>query len=77
MSKIKLSENFIKDRVKLALTEDLYPYGDITSNLINNNKIIEHQNKIDEQATLKASTKAKLIAGEKLTEEEANILVGV
>jgi len=41
VSKIKLSENFIKDRVKLALTEDLYPHGDITSNLINNNKIIE------------------------------------
>ena len=41
MSKIKLSENFIKDRVKLALAEDLYPYGDITSNLLNNNKIIE------------------------------------
>jgi len=41
VSKIKLSENFIKDRVKLALTEDLYPYGDITSNLINNDKIIE------------------------------------
>ena len=41
MSKIKLSETFIKDRVKLALTEDLYPYGDITSNLLDNNKIIE------------------------------------
>ena len=41
MSKVKLSETFIKDRVKLALTEDLYPYGDITSNLINNKKIIE------------------------------------
>ena len=41
MSKIKLNETFIKDRVKLALTEDLYPYGDITSNLLNNNKIIE------------------------------------
>ena len=41
MSKIKLSESFIKDRVKLALTEDLYPYGDITSNLLKNNKIIE------------------------------------
>ncbi len=40
MSKIKLSENFIKDRVKLALTEDLYPYGDITSNLLKNDKII-------------------------------------
>ena len=41
MSKIKLSETFIKERVKLALTEDLYPYGDITSNLLNNNTIIE------------------------------------
>jgi len=41
VSKIKLSETFIKDRVKLALAEDLYPYGDITSNLLNNNKIIE------------------------------------
>ena len=29
------------------------------------------------KADLKASAKAKLIAGEKLTEEEANILVGV
>ena len=33
--------------------------------------------KIEEQEELKASAKAKLIAGEKLTEEEANILVGV
>ena len=41
MSKIKLSENFIKNTVKLALNEDLYPSGDITSNLIKNNKIIE------------------------------------
>ena len=41
MSKIKLSENFIKNTVKLALNEDLYPSGDITSDLILNNKIIE------------------------------------
>ena len=41
MSKIRLSKTFIKDRVKLALTEDLYPFGDITSSLINDNKIIE------------------------------------
>ena len=40
MSKIKLSETFIKDRVKLALTEDLYPHGDITSGLLIKNKII-------------------------------------
>ena len=41
MSKIKLSETFIKDRVKLALAEDLYPYGDITSNLLKKSGIIE------------------------------------
>ena len=41
MSQIKLSENFIKSKVKLALNEDLYPSGDITSGLIKNDKIIE------------------------------------
>ena len=41
MSKIKLSENFIKNSVKLALNEDLYPSGDITSNLIQDNKIVK------------------------------------
>ena len=41
MSQIKLSENFIKSNVRLALNEDLYPSGDITSDLIKNNKIIE------------------------------------
>ncbi len=48
MSQIKLSENFIKNIVKLALNEDLYPSGDVTSNLVKNNKTI----------------KAKLIANE-------------
>ena len=40
MSQIKLSENFIKNTVKLALNEDLYPLGDITSSLVKNNKTI-------------------------------------
>ena len=40
MSKIKLSKEFIKSTVKLALNEDLYPSGDITSSLIENDKII-------------------------------------
>ena len=39
MSKIKLSKNFIKSACKLALNEDLYPSGDITSNLLNNHEI--------------------------------------
>ena len=41
MSKIKLSNNFIKNIVKLALNEDLYPSGDITSNLLKKNKYIK------------------------------------
>ena len=41
MSKIILSKNFIVNSVKLALNEDLYPNGDITSNLINNNRVIK------------------------------------
>ena len=40
MSNVKLTENFVKDRVKLALAEDLYPYGDITSNLLKENEVI-------------------------------------
>ena len=40
MSKIKLSKEFIRNTVKLALNEDLYPSGDITSSLIKKNKII-------------------------------------
>ena len=51
MSKIKLSKNFVKNTVKLALNEDLYPSGDITSNLIENKKnikikLISNQNAI-------------------------------
>jgi len=41
VSKIILSKNFIVNTVKLALNEDLYPNGDITSNLINNNRVIK------------------------------------
>ena len=41
MSQIKLDNYYIKNIVKLALNEDLYPSGDITSNLVKNNKIIK------------------------------------
>ena len=41
MSKIKLSNYYIKNTVKLALNEDLYPSGDITSNLVKNTKSIK------------------------------------
>ena len=48
MSKIILSKNFIKGVCRLALNEDLYPLGDITSSLLKNNikkkiKLISNQ----------------------------------
>ena len=51
VSKIKLSKEFIRGTVKLALNEDLYPLGDITSSLISNEKkikvkLISNQNAI-------------------------------
>ena len=51
MSNIVLSNQFIKSTCKLALNEDLYPLGDITSGLINNNinkkvKMISNQSGI-------------------------------
>jgi len=47
--KIILSNNFIRNICKLALNEDLYPSGDVTSNLIKNNikkkaRLISNQN---------------------------------
>ncbi len=39
MPKIQLSKNFIRSTCKLALNEDLYPSGDITSNLLKNNSV--------------------------------------
>ena len=49
MSKIILSKKFIRNTCKLALNEDLFPSGDITSNLLKNNikkrlKLIANQN---------------------------------
>ena len=40
-------------------------------------QIAERQASEQTKADLKASAKAKLIAGEAMTEEEANVLVGV
>ena len=40
MPKIKLSKEFIRSTVKLALNEDLYPLGDVTTSLIDNDKIV-------------------------------------
>ena len=51
MAKIILSKDFIKGVCKLALNEDLYPSGDISSNLLKKNiikkvKLISNQSGI-------------------------------
>jgi len=51
VSKINLSKNFIRSICKSALNEDLYPSGDISSNLLKNNvkkkvKLISNQSGI-------------------------------
>ncbi len=65
MSKIKLSREFIKSTVKLALNEDLYPSGDITSDLIDNNNII----------TVKLISNQSAIVGGLLFSKEAFSLI--
>jgi nicotinate-nucleotide pyrophosphorylase (carboxylating) len=50
VSKVKLSNYYIKNIVKLALNEDLYPSGDITSNLVKNKKIVRFKLISNQQA---------------------------
>ena len=65
MSKIKLSKEFIKSTVKLALNEDLYPSGDITSSLINKDNFV----------TVKLISNQKAIVGGLLFAKEAFSLI--
>ena len=65
MSKIKLSKEFIKSTVKLALNEDLYPSGDITSSLINDQKMV----------TIKLISNQNAIVGGLLFAKEAFSLI--
>ncbi len=65
MSKIKLSREFIKSTVKLALNEDLYPSGDITSSLINDEKVV----------TIKLISNQNAIVGGLLFAKEAFSLI--
>ncbi|MDC0352957.1 carboxylating nicotinate-nucleotide diphosphorylase [Candidatus Pelagibacter sp.] len=52
MSKIKLSKDFIRNTVKRALNEDLYPSGDITSSLVKDNKVIKVKLIINQNAII-------------------------
>ena len=41
MPKIQLSKSFIRSSCRLALNENLYPSGDITTSLINNSSVLK------------------------------------
>ena len=63
MTKIKLSKDFIRNTVKRALNEDLYPSGDITSKLIKNNKLIKVKLLSNQSAIIGGLVFAKLAFG--------------
>ena len=65
MPKIQLSKNFIRSTCKLALNEDLYPSGDITTNLLNNNLISKFK---------LISNEKGIIGGLKFAEQTFNLL---
>ena len=65
MPQIKLSTRYIKNKVKLALNEDLYPNGDITSSLVKNKKIIRIKLISNQQA---------VVAGLKFAEQTFKII---
>ena len=65
MPKIQLSKNFIRSTCKLALNEDLYPSGDITTNLLNNNLISKVK---------LISNQKGIIGGLKFAEQTFNLL---
>ena len=62
------------DTVKIGFS---YDGSTFTSNEPTAEELQAIQDKAQAKADLKASAKAKLIAGEALTEEEANVIVGV
>ena len=73
MKKINMSPNGIEE-VDLTAEEVSQRETDIANAKA---EIDAEANARAEKQNLKASAKAKLVAGEKLTEEEANVLVGV
>ena len=75
MSKIVISKPNGEEEVR-DMTAEAQAQWDTDTAKFASEKEAEETAKAEKDA-LKASAKAKLIAGEKLTEEEANILVGV
>mgnify|MGYP001268286655 CR=1 FL=1 len=72
MTKKTIFENGAVEEVDLTAEEETTYQADVTK--MNENKTA-FMNNLETQANLKASAKAKLIAGDPLTEDEANTIV--
>ena len=72
MTKKTVFKNGIVEEVDLTAKEETVYQADVTK--MNENKTA-FMNNLETQANLKASAKAKLFAGEPLTEEEADTIV--
>jgi len=87
MYKFKAINNLYSNAVTISEDNDVFTVRDENENEISidmsavNAKAIELETEEDNakqaKEDLKANAKAKLIAGEALTEDEANILIGV
>ena len=59
--------------VRDMTAEEQAQFDNDQANLVNEKDVVQ---KIEEREAIKNSAKAKLIAGEALTEEEANVMIG-
>ena len=72
MTKKTIFENGIVEEVDLTAEEETAYQADVANKEAEKTAFMDN---LETQANLKASAKAKLIAGEALTEEEANTIV--
>jgi hypothetical protein len=68
-----MSKIYDNGAVRDMTAEEQAQFDNDQANLVNEKDVVQ---KIEEREAIKNSAKAKLIAGEALTEEEANVMIG-
>ena len=68
-----MSKIYDNGAVRDMTAEEQAQFDNDQANLVNEKDVVQ---KIEEREAIKNSAKARLIAGEALTEEEANVMIG-
>ena len=68
-----MSKIYDNGAVRDMTAEEQAQFDNDQANLVNEKDVVQ---KIEEREAIKNSAKAKLVAGEALTEEEANVMIG-